>query len=163
MLLSALTLGLTFAHVLELPQRLGYGADLWMSLTRPNALYRFFGVIGGPLEIAAVVAVCALAVAVRRRVFTRRLMLGAAALHVAALACWIGVVAPANVEIGRWMANGIPPAWERWRVQWESGHAAGFVLLLFGFCLLVVAVLTESHARAGDENRVSVASWRRNE
>jgi hypothetical protein len=47
MLLSGLTMGLTFAHVLELPQRLQYGPELWAALTGPNALYKYFGVVGG--------------------------------------------------------------------------------------------------------------------
>lgn len=79
---SALTLGQTFAHVLELPRRSTYDAQTWASLTQPNALYRYFGVIGGPIEVAAVIGVALVAVANRRR----RLALGAAVLQAAALA-----------------------------------------------------------------------------
>lgn len=146
--LSALTLGLTFAHVLELPQRLGYDAELWTHLTRPDALYRYFGIVGGPIEVAAVVGVIALAIAVRGRRPTGRLMLPAAVLHAAALGAWLTVVAPANIEIGLWTAGAIPPGWESWRIRWEAGHALSFVLLLIGFCMLVSAVLAERCARA---------------
>jgi hypothetical protein len=141
--LSALTLGLTFAHVLELPQRLGYDARLWTQLTRPNALYRYFGVVGGPLEVAAVLGVAVLAVILRRQRPAGRFALAAAVLHAAALGVWLGVVLPANIDIGSWSTGGIPADWERWRVRWETGHAVSFGLLLVGFGALVLAVLSE--------------------
>lgn len=147
LVLSALVLGLTFAHVLEMPQRLQYGAELWTRLTRPNALYRYFGLVGGPLEVAAVLSISALAAVVRRRRPAGRLAAAAAALHAAALGTWLAVVAPANVEIGRWAARGIPSDWQHWRIRWETGHAASFALLLAGFCLLVAAVRADSRKR----------------
>jgi hypothetical protein len=73
-----LTLGQAFAHVLELPQRGAYEADLWTSLTEPHALYRFFGVIGGPIEVAADVGVVVLTVVLWRRRRAWRRALGAA-------------------------------------------------------------------------------------
>jgi hypothetical protein len=146
--LSALTLGLTWAHVLELPQRLGYDAELWTSLTEPNALYRYFGVIGGPIEVAAVIGTIALAAALRRQHLAGRLALVAAVLHAAALAVWVTVVAPANAEIGTWSASGIPADWTSWRDRWETGHAASFGLLLLGFVVLVLALLAEQRQRA---------------
>jgi hypothetical protein len=147
LVLSALILGLTFAHVLELPQRLHYSAELWMRLTQPNALYRYFGLVGGPLEVAAVLSLAGLATAVRRRRSTGRFAIAAAAMHAAALGTWLAVVAPANVEIGHWTVRGIPSDWEYWRIRWESGHAASFALLLTGFCLLVAAVLLDNRRR----------------
>lgn len=142
LVLSALTLGMTFAHVLELPPRLAYEAELWTTLTQPNALYRYFGVVGGPLEIIAVIACVALAFAIRPH-RARRLAIMAAVLHAAALLTWLAVVAPANMEIGQWAASAIPSDWERWRVRWEAGHAFSFVLLLAGFTALAAAVLKE--------------------
>ena len=50
--LAALTMGLTFAHTLELPQKLGYDAAMWTSVQ--HSLYRYFGVIGGPVETNSV-------------------------------------------------------------------------------------------------------------
>jgi hypothetical protein len=149
MLLSALTMGLTFAHVLELPQRLQYDADLWFALTRPNALYRYFGVVGGPIEVAAVVGTIMLAVVLRHQRPSNRLAVGAALFHSAALAAWVTIVAPANAAIGEWGSRGIPPDWETWRIRWETGHALGFVLLSVGFCVLIVTVLREQRPLRG--------------
>jgi hypothetical protein len=45
--LAALTMGLAFAHTLELPQKLDYDAATWTQLQ--HTLYRYFAVVGGPL------------------------------------------------------------------------------------------------------------------
>ena len=46
--LSALTL----ANLLELSHRLAYDTRLWAQVTSPDAPYRYFGTIGGPLAVA---------------------------------------------------------------------------------------------------------------
>jgi hypothetical protein len=77
-----------------------------------------------------------------------------AIFHAAALAVWLTVVAPANVEIARWgAAGGIPPGWESWRLRWETGHAVSFVLLLAGFCLLVRAASPATDTVPQDRSR----------
>jgi hypothetical protein len=147
MVLSGLTMGLTFAHVLELPQRLQFDAELWFALTKPNALYRYFGVVGGPIEVAAVLGAGILAVVLRHQRAAGRLALAAALFHAAALAAWATIVAPANTAIGEWDRSGIPRDWELWRIRWESGHTLGFALLTVGFCLLVLTLLHQHRER----------------
>lgn len=140
--LSALTL----AHLLELSHRLAYDARLWAQLTSPDALYRYFGIIGGPLEVATVVAVTVLAMTVGYQRPAGRFALAAALLHTAALGVWLGVVLPANAAAGE-----VASDWERWRVHWETGHAVSFGLLLLGFGALVLAVVSERYPyRVGD-------------
>ena len=149
MVLSGLTMGLAFSHVLELPQRLQYDAELWFALTRPNALYRYFGIVGGPIEVAAVLGAIILAVVLRHKRPSGRLAFAAAVSHIAALAAWAAIVAPANAAIGEWGRSGIPPDWEKTQIRWESGHTAGFVLLTMGFCFLVLTLLREQSDAAG--------------
>jgi hypothetical protein len=134
--LSALTL----AHLLALSQRLAYDARLWAQLTAPDPLYRYFATVGGPLEVATVVAVGVLAIAVGHQRPAGRFALAAATLHTAALGVWLGVVLPADVGTGA-----VPSDWERWRLHWEAGHAVSFGLLLLGFGALVLAVVSEQH------------------
>src|SRR4029453_10136938 len=55
-----LTLGLAFPHTLELPQKLDYDAATWTQLQ--HSLYRYFAVVGGPLEVATVLAAVVFAV-----------------------------------------------------------------------------------------------------
>jgi hypothetical protein len=134
--LSALTL----ANLLELSHRLAYDTRLWAQLASPDAPYRYFGAIGGPLAVAAVVAVAALAMTVGCRCPAGRLALAAAVLHTAALGVWLGVVLPADPGTGAAASE-----LERWRLHWEAGHAISFVLLLIGFGALVLAVQSERH------------------
>jgi hypothetical protein len=56
--------GLAFAYTLELPQKLAYEAATWTQLQ--HSRYRYFAVIGGPLEVATVIA--AVVFALRARV-----------------------------------------------------------------------------------------------
>jgi len=134
LVLAALVLGTTFAHVLELPPRIQLDPALWVELTRPDALYRWFGVIGGPLEGALVVVATVVAVRTRRRAF-----LASALAFAAALATWIMVVAPANAAIGAWTALPADVRW--WQLRWEIGHAASFALVLAGYVVLVIGAL----------------------
>jgi hypothetical protein len=135
--LSAVTL----AQLLELSQRLAYDVRLWAQLTTPDPLYRYLASVGGPLQVATVVGVTALAVTVGSKGPAGRLALAAAALHTAALGVWLRVVLPANGS------GAAPSDWERWRIRWELGHTVSFGLLLFGFAALVLAVLSERHPR----------------
>ena len=136
--LSALTL----AHLLDLTHRLAYDTRLWSELTSPDALYRCFVTVGGPLEVAAVCGVTVFALTVGYQHPAGRLALAAAVLHTAALGVWLGVMVPADVGTGA-----VPSDWERWRIRWEAGHTVSFVLLLLGFAALVLAVLWERHPR----------------
>jgi len=97
---------LTFAQLLELSHRLAYDARLWEQLTSPDGLYRYFGIIGGPLEVI-VVAVTVLAITVGYQRPAGRFALAAAVLHTAAL----GVVLPADVGSGGWSGGAVPPDW----------------------------------------------------
>jgi hypothetical protein len=63
--LAALTMGLAFAHTLELPQKLDYDAAIWTQIQ--HTLYRYFAVIGGPLEVATIIAAVVFAVRARER------------------------------------------------------------------------------------------------
>jgi ABC-type Fe3+ transport system permease subunit len=63
--LAALTMGLAFAHTLELPQKLDNDAATWTQIQ--HTLYRYFAVIGGPLEVATIIAAVVFAVRARGR------------------------------------------------------------------------------------------------
>jgi hypothetical protein len=143
---AALTMGLTFAHTLELPQKLGYDAATWTHIQQ--SLYLYFGVVGGAVEVAAVIAAVVFAVRARGRPGGRLAAVGAACF-VTALAWWFVVVNTANAEIGGWAVDAPPSDWERWRAQWEFGHAAHFALTLAGFLTLLLATV-QAAAAAGD-------------
>ena len=54
MVLAALTMGLAFAYTLELPQKLAYEVATWTQLQ--HGRYCYFAMVGGPLEVATVIA-----------------------------------------------------------------------------------------------------------
>jgi hypothetical protein len=97
-ILAALTMGLAFAHTLELPQKLAYDAATWTQLQ--HSLYRYFAVVGGPLEVATIIAAVVFAVRARGLRGGRLAVVGAACL-VVALGWWFAVVAAEIILIGR--------------------------------------------------------------
>jgi hypothetical protein len=131
--LAALLLGLSFAHVLERPAKAQYDAALYANLQR--TLYVAWGPpnVGGLLEPAAILAAAVLTVLVRREKRSFRLTLAAAAaLALAFPVVFFWLVAPANEAF---RAAAIPPNWIAMREQWETGHQ------LLAFCLLVLSLL----------------------
>jgi hypothetical protein len=118
--LAGLTMGLAFAHTLELPQKLDYDAATWTRIQ--HSLYRYFAVIGGPLEVATVLA--AVVFAVR----AHRLRGGGWPWSVLSARGCPGVVVTvlntANAEVGRWAVDAVPSDWRRWRASGSSDTAA---------------------------------------
>jgi hypothetical protein len=139
--LAALTMGLAFAHALELPQKLNYDAATWTQLQ--HSLYRHFAVIGGPLEVATIIAAVVFAVRARGHRGGRLAAVGAVCF-VLALGLWFAVVNTANVEVGRWAVDAVPSDWRRWRARWEFGHAGHFVVTFAGFLALLLATVRVS-------------------
>ncbi len=141
----ALALSLTSAHVLELPPRMQYGADLYAAVN--PTLYRQFATVGVIYGAGQIVAAGLLAVLVRRRRRAFRWTLAGTALLVLWLLSWLIVVAPVNDEVARTLHASpdlVPAVWMRLRERWEHGHAVGFVFQLLGFCVLLIAVLLDA-------------------
>jgi len=143
--LVALTMGTSFAHVLELPAKLQYTGEFYLRLQ--TSLYAYWGPprVTGFVEPAAVLSVLFLAVLCRRRLVTLRLTLSAAiCLLLAFPIVFFWRVAPANATFFHAAHTGIlPPDWNAWRMRWETGHATRFVLHLIAFVLLAVSLTSE--------------------
>jgi Domain of unknown function (DUF1772) len=144
LMLTSLSLGLSMAHLLELPQRIKFERQLWVDVTVFQNVYRLFGSVGAVFEIGAILAAIVLAFLVRKRRSTFYWTFGGAALLAIAFASWLLFVAPMNAEFAQWLTNPIPTDWTRYRNQWEYAHAINAAIKLFGFSLLVLSVLTES-------------------
>ena len=65
LLLAALTLGMGFCHLMQLPARMGWDQYLWVGSTVQGGLYSLFGSIGAVIDVAAVIALALLAYFVR--------------------------------------------------------------------------------------------------
>jgi hypothetical protein len=139
LLMCAVALATSLAHLLELPAKMGYDAKLYVMLHR--TLYWNYGRIGGPAEVIAMLL--AVGLAWRLRGTGARFSLSAlgAALLVAAFTVFLLVVQPANSAMLAWPLDGIPLDWARWRDRWEYGHAARAALMLGGFSALLASFL----------------------
>jgi hypothetical protein len=146
LLLVTLTLGLVFAHVMEIPGKLRLDGPTW--LTVQQNLYVGFGVIGSIIEIAAIVLAWILAFAVRRRRPAFYWTVGAAVAVTVGLAVWFALVSPMNTVLSAWTPETLPADWTAVRDQWELGHAIHCGLFLLGFGALVIALLAETPERS---------------
>jgi Domain of unknown function (DUF1772) len=138
LLLTALLMGLTFAHVLEMPVKLRLDGPTWLNLQ--HTLYPYFALIGGPIELLAILASVVLAYLGRGQPNFPLTLAAAVLLMASFFGLWLGLVSPANARTAEWTAQTLPPDWAVWRARWEWGHAGSFVLQLAAFCLLLVSV-----------------------
>ena len=146
LLLAALGLTLGAAHLLEMPQKMKYEGELYADVT--STLYLLFGVVGGAVQVGAVVAAAVLAFVLLRNPSFRLTLLGTLGL-VLSLVLWGPIVAPVNAEWGRVIESGpasVPAAYARLRPRWEYGHVAAFAAWFAGFCLLLLSVVRETPA-----------------
>ena len=144
-MLAALTLGMGFCHLMQLPARMAWDQYLWVGSTVQGGLYAMFGSTGAAIDVATVIALALLAYLVRehgRPGF--RLALSAALLFALALVLWWVLVYPVNVELAKWVNGPVPADWTAYRSRWEWGHAVISLLDLAGFAALVGSVLGDT-------------------
>ncbi|MGH7357873.1 MAG: anthrone oxygenase family protein [Candidatus Rokuibacteriota bacterium] len=147
-LLAALALTMTSAHVLELPVKMQYDAGLYAAVN--TTLYRHFATVGAVYTIGSIVAAFALAYLCRGRRPAFGWTLAGGACLLLAFGTWLALVAPVNREVAdalRSAPESVPAVWMRLRPRWEYGHAVGFVLGLAGFGALLASVLAETPGR----------------
>jgi hypothetical protein len=143
-MLAALMLTMTSAHVLELPQKMQYDAQMYTAVN--TTLYLYFAIVGGTYTLSSILAAFVLAFLVRKRRRSFQLTLGGAICLLLAFGSWLILVAPVNHKITDALAKApetVPSLWMQLRERWEYGHAAGFIITLTGFALLVSSLLVE--------------------
>jgi hypothetical protein len=145
LLLAALSLTMESAHVLELPQKMQYDAQMYAAVN--TTLYRYFAIVGGVYQIGSIVAAAVLAFILRKDRASFRGAAGGAFCLVLAFLVWLAVVAPVNGQVAealRVAPGSVPGLWMELRGRWEGGHAAGFILQLVGLSALIWSVLAEA-------------------
>lgn len=148
LLLAALIAGVTFCHVLELPNKLTLSAPIWLQVQQ--VLYQGFGPKAGAMEVGAAVSTLVLLFLVRKRRLTFSLTLVAAVCFVAALIVWFQVINPVNLLVNSWTIETLPANWAQARHQWEYGHATHAAIFIMGLVALILSVLADtvdSHTR----------------
>ena len=149
LVLTALTMGLEFAHVLEWPQKQDYPGTLYVRLQ--ESLYLWFGNLGGVLYVLAVLATVVLAVLLRRERGQRGPVAVAAGLQVVALITFLTIIYPVNLRLPVNSAGTVPADWTALRDRWELGHTIGFVLFIASFVLVVNTLLRQTGERHAKE------------
>jgi hypothetical protein len=145
LILASLSLTMESAHLLELPQKMHYDAQMYSAVN--TTLYRYFAIVGGTYQLGSILAAFVLAVLVRRHALAFRWTLAGALLLLSAFGLWLVVVAPVNGEVAERVLSApvsVPELWMQLRNRWEFGHAGGFVVQLLGLCALVASVLVET-------------------
>jgi hypothetical protein len=142
LLLAALSLGPSFAHVLEAPPRLFvWSPELWREATVFNGQFALFAKAGAPLDVGAILVAFFLAYLLAGERSAFWFALAGAGLLAAGLAAWATLVAPANAILATWKPGPIPPDFEAVRLRWESGHMVVAAAKLLGFASISLALL----------------------
>ena len=143
LVLTALSLGMAFSHVLEMPAKLAYPGPVWLLLQQ--TLYGNFRMLGTLVEIGAVVGALGLAFLARPPAFGWTVF-GTICLVAAHAVWWIGV-APLNAAIAGFTAQTLPADWAQLRVHWEYAHSLRAVLHMAAFSALLFSVLAQTPGR----------------
>jgi len=145
LVLAALSLGPSYAHVLEsLPRLTVWSRELWRDATVFHRQFEWFARIGAPVDVAAIAAAFTLAFLLYDQRATFWLVVAAAAFLAAGLAAWLALVAPANTVLATWQPGPIPSGFDAIRRRWEIGHMVVAALKLCGFVLLCMAAASPS-------------------
>lgn len=142
LLVTALSLGPSFAHVLEAPPRLLHWSPmLWRETTVFNGQYQFFGMLGGPLDGAAVLLTATMAFVMRTNTNAFGLAVAGAVCYALALIAWVAIVSPANAVLATWLPGPLPADFESIRNRWEIGHMIVAGLKVVGFIAVASAAI----------------------
>jgi hypothetical protein len=150
LVLTALSLTMTSAHLLELSPKLALDPELYAAIN--GAIYANFARVGAVYMLGSIACAFALAVMVRHRAGVRGWTTAGAIALSLGLISWIVLVAPVNRAVADMLQMApakIPDLWVALRDRWEYGHVVGFVFTLAGFCALVVSVLLETRKSTG--------------
>lgn len=139
LLLAALGLVMGGAHVLEHPVRMNYDPELYYRVT--STTYRYFGLIGGPIQVLALIASTILTWHMRGRPGFGWALLGTLLLALSLLLWLLRVqwVNQAWLEAMRSHPESVVEVYARLRGRWEWGHVMAFVAWLLGFGVLLYA------------------------
>ncbi|HJS31055.1 MAG TPA: DUF1772 domain-containing protein, partial [Alphaproteobacteria bacterium] len=108
LLLAALSMALSFGHLMEMPVRLTWEPVLWMATTNFGGLYYLFGTVGAVIDVSAIVAAAILCALTRRRRPSFHFTIVGALLMATGLGAWFAFVEPMNAIMATWTPGAIP-------------------------------------------------------
>ena len=142
LLLTGLSSGVAFAHLLELPNKMDLSAKDYLLVQQH--LYQGFGRVVGPIELGAFLAAIVVVVLVRKRRVPLILTLFAVMCLAVAQMVWQIYNGPVNQAVDSWTIATMPANWMTYRNRWEYAHAARAMLYTVGFGALTLSMLTDT-------------------
>ncbi len=142
---AALGLGLTVAHILEIPGKRQLSGPEW--LTVQHTFYGGFAIVGGIAELGGLVVSLAL-VAIERQ---RRARVWWPLISAIGFAGMLGAFAfgnrPLNAQIASWTATTLPADWTAVRDRWDTAHTISGVFAAVAFFSLLAGALVDPRER----------------
>lgn len=152
--IAALSLGPSFAHLLEAAPRLTrWPPELWRETTVFNGQFVWFAIVGAPLDLLAILmpAISAFLLRADRTAF--RLAIAGCGFYTLSLAVWLAWVNPANTVLASWTPGPIPQDFASVQWRWETGHWAVAAAKFVGFLFLAGVAAASPAAPAGKTTR----------
>lgn len=138
--LTGLSAGVAFAHVLEWPNKVQLSAERYLLVQQ--TLYEGFGKALTPIELGALMSAVALVILLRKHRSAALFSLAAFACSAAALIVWQLHNGPVNEAVEAWTVNMFPADWKTYRDRWEYAHAARAGLYTLGLSALSLSTLS---------------------
>jgi hypothetical protein len=144
LLLVAMSMALSFCHLMEMSVRVSWEPTLWMQTTNFGGLYYLFGSVGAVIDVSAIIAAVTLCFLARRRFPSFYFTIVGAALMAIGLAVWFTFVAPMSAIMATWTPNPVPTEFISIRNQWEYSHAIIALIKIGGLSALLISVLIDT-------------------
>jgi hypothetical protein len=134
--LTALALVPSGAHLFELPNKIGLPRDAYFTVQGVYAGWALFGIV----DLAALIMNVVLAARLRRQRVAFSFAVTAAVCFVAFFAIFFTWTFPANQATANWTS--MPDNWSELRRQWEYSHAVNAAVMLIAFCSVTLSAIT---------------------
>jgi hypothetical protein len=135
-ILVAVCLVPTGAHLLEMPGKMAMGKDAYFANQLIYNGWALFGIV----EVAAIIATGLLAWTMRGHAMAMGYAAASAGLIVASLVAFFSLTYPGNVATSNWTVA--PENWGVLRLNWEIGHATEALLTFLSLIAVTIAVVT---------------------
>lgn len=139
-ILMGVQLGVSYAHFMQMPGKLGLPLDCYILVQNQVISYR---VKLAFIEIPSVVAAVAAALLLRNHRKAFWLTLIGAVSMVLMLVIWAIFIQPINQQIDGWTATNFPSNWTDLRYQWHFYHLFRLVIASVGMIALTLSLLVD--------------------
>jgi len=134
-MLTAVAMAAAFAHLLELPNKIGLSREAYLTVQQ---IYRGWALLG-IVVVGALVSTTALALQVRGTPAEFYLTVAAALCIALSLLVFFVFTFPTNRHTSNWTV--LPENWQELRRRWEYSHAVGAGLYFLALSLLTLSLL----------------------